>query len=892
MRNPILARVLTLSCLATGPVVLAQTSSFVNFESGQSRPLALSPSGKLLFAVNTPDNRLELFRIVEGGLIRVGETVVGMEPVAVSAAGEDTVFVVNHLSDSVSVVDVSNPGRPFVSRTLWTGDEPADIVVAGPNRDKVFVTAAHRGQNRPGDPQFTTPGVGRADVWVWNISDLDAPARVLTLFADSPRALASSPDGRTVYAAAFHSGNRTTTLSELAVDSFLLNNTLINDGFSAPGLPAPLANIQGVPAPVTGLIVRWLGGRWLDAAGRDWTPRVRFNLPDRDVFVIDAAAEPPRETDSFSGVGTTLFNMAVNPADGRLYVSNLESRNHVRFEPALAGHIAENRITIIDGGTVSPIDLNPHIDYRTPFGSPQEIALSLAFPLGMQFSGDGSRLYVAAFGSGRVGIYDSEARLLDTIRVGGGPTGLALNEARDRLYVLNRFDQTISIVDTARRDLLDTIPLRYNPEPLAVREGRRFLYDATASGHGDSACASCHIFGDNDGLAWDLGDPDGLLAENPLEQVDIQVGDVALRPFHPMKGPMTTQSLRGMLGAGAMHWRGDRNGDDQPFDERLAFMQFRPAFQTLLGKETELPVDQMEKFRDFILSVRYPPNPVANLDGTLSADQAAGKAIFEGGGGRRDLGGDGDPCSSCHTLPRGTDGHASFEGLTQDFKVAHLRNLYTKVGMFGYAIPSITTDQLVIPTIEPTPTPEMGDQVRGFGFLHDGSIPTLLNFFRLPTRQFTFLDRPGSTGNQRIRQLESFLLAFPTGLAPAVGQQVTLDQDHLQAVAPRFQTLQDRAGAGDGDLVIHGLHRGETRGWLYLGQPNQGGGRFQSDRSGEIVTRDQLAAAVQAGEAVLTATLVPPGSGRRIGIDRDLDGILDGDERVVAGASRTWRPRR
>ena len=33
--------------------------------------------------------------------------------------------------------------------------------------------------------------------------------------------------------------------------------------------------------------------------------------------------------------------------------------------------------------------------------------------------------------------------------------------------------------------------------------------------------------------------------------------------FHPMKGPMTTQSLRGMANHGPMHWRGDRNGEGQ-----------------------------------------------------------------------------------------------------------------------------------------------------------------------------------------------------------------------------------------------------------------------------------------------------------------------------------------
>ena len=30
--------------------------------------------------------------------------------------------------------------------------------------------------------------------------------------------------------------------------------------------------------------------------------------------------------------------------------------------------------------------------------------------------------------------------------------------------------------------------------------------------------------------------------------------------FHPLKGPMTTQTLRGLKGHGSQHWRGDRMG--------------------------------------------------------------------------------------------------------------------------------------------------------------------------------------------------------------------------------------------------------------------------------------------------------------------------------------------
>ena len=79
-------------------------SSFVLFESGQVRPLALSPDGRTLFAVNTPDNRLEVFHVSEKGLNHLGSISVGLEPVSVAARSNNEVWVVNHLSDSISIV--------------------------------------------------------------------------------------------------------------------------------------------------------------------------------------------------------------------------------------------------------------------------------------------------------------------------------------------------------------------------------------------------------------------------------------------------------------------------------------------------------------------------------------------------------------------------------------------------------------------------------------------------------------------------------------------------------------------------------------------------------------------------------------------------------------------
>jgi hypothetical protein len=53
--------------------------SFVTFESGHVRPVALSPDGSQLFVTNTPDNTLEIFDVGAGGLTFSAAVPVGVE---------------------------------------------------------------------------------------------------------------------------------------------------------------------------------------------------------------------------------------------------------------------------------------------------------------------------------------------------------------------------------------------------------------------------------------------------------------------------------------------------------------------------------------------------------------------------------------------------------------------------------------------------------------------------------------------------------------------------------------------------------------------------------------------------------------------------------------------
>jgi YVTN family beta-propeller protein len=876
-------------------------ASFVTFETGQVRPLAMSPDGTRLFAANTPDNQLEIFSIGGGTLSHVGSVPVGLEPIAVAARSNSEVWVVNHLSDSVSIVDVSAT-PPRVTRTLLVGDEPRDIVFAGTGGNRAFITAAHRGQNNPNDPQLTTAGIGRADVWVFDATSLGAslggtPVTIVTLFGDTPRALAVSPDGNTVYAAVFHSGNRTTALTEGVIcDGGSAVGPCNIGGVVYPGgLPAPNYNIpEGITGPETGLIVKFNGTNWVDQLGRNWNNAVRFNLPDLDVFSINANGAPPAQTASFSGVGTVLFNMAVNPISGNVYVTNTEARNEVRFEgpggggSTVRGHLHEARVTVLTGGSAIPRHLNKHINYGvvpSPAGVKEK---SLATPVGIAVSSDGATVYVAAFGSAKIGIFSAAELENDTFvpdsadHIGlttGGPTGLVLDETNDRLYALTRFDNGIAVIDTLMNTEIDHLSL-HNPEPGSVVNGRQFLYDAfLTSSNGEASCSSCHIFGDFDSLAWDLGNPDDFVLTNPNPiRIDNPplLGFPSMKDFHPLKGPMTTQSLRGMANHGPMHWRGDRTGGNDPggdaLDEDEAFKKFNGAFGGLLGRSGPLTTSEMQAFTDFILEVTYPPNPIRNLDNSLTAFEQAGHDIyFQPQAVDTFLN-----CNGCHRLDEGdgffgSDGFTTFEVEPQFFKIAHLRNLYQKVGMFGmpWAFFFNAGDN-----------GHKGNQIRGFGFLHDGSTDTVFRFLRAIA--FDFRDFPpfsnlggftnDAAGDLKRRQVEAFLLAFDSDLKPIVGQQITLTSSNAATVSGRLDLLNDQA-PDNCDLVVKGTVAGEQRGWY---KTNAG---FKSDRFSEpLLTDAALRALASTPGQDLTYTCVPSMSGERIGIDRDNDTYYDADE--------------
>lgn len=936
---------LWLGSVTVSPVLFAYSNStdsspasFVNWETPHVHPLDVTPDGKKLLAVNTADGRLEVFDISSTSSIPVslGSVPVGLDPVSVRARTNTEAWVVNHISDSVSIVNLNTMS---VVATLQTEDEPADVAFAG-TPQRAFVTGAQASKLMVFDPVNRTA----------------APV-VLNLAGEEPRAMAVSPDGNKLYVAFFESGNKTTIVGT-SVQNNAVNSPLgpyggqnppPNDGVNFkpainPSLPVRDATTL-LPAspPKVGMIVRKnASGSWMDDNNHDWTAlvsgnsaaasnRVRgWDVLDNDVAVVDANT---LQISYLTGMMNLVMAIGVNPVTSQVTVVGTEATNHIRFDSNLKSRFIRVNAAFGDPATLrvsSVVDLNNHLDYSDaqiatqsdPATASQALRdLSIGDPRAIVWNRQGTLGYVAGMGSNNVVVIDSAgSRSGSPIVVGEGPTGLVLQTQRNRLYVLNKFGASISVIDTVGQAELSRVSF-FDPTPSAIKTGRKQLYDThLTSGLGQIACASCHIDGKSDRLSWDLGNPAGEMTtfgQNCGYSITRFQG--ACSDFHPMKGPMFTQTLQDIIGKEPLHWRGDKTGLEQ----------FAGAFTGLQGDDVLPSATDLQAFEDFLATIYFPPNPFRNFDNTLPTSVAlpgqealgrfgqpglnglapgapipAGNAqaivnTYLTRGEHISTGSGGNTCVVCHAFTTGQGGDVSASGTTGfapiptglngehhlmstgiavgpgsgpvTFKVPNLRGLHKKVGF----------------TLKATPSRA------GFGFFNDGgaTLPGFLAFF------------PPMVDDQEISNFVALLLAYsgsdlpasvtlndplrPPGVRSqdthaAVGKQVTFNgaNNNDAALIARLGQMTTEADAGKVGLVAKAIRSGAQRGWAYLG-----GGIFQSDRAGVTVPTNTLRSGAQPGSEV-TFTVVPYGTQVRIGIDRDGDGILDADDPTPSGSSQ------
>ncbi len=884
----------------------AYSLPYVNWENHPVHALDLSPDKTRLAISHTADNRVQLFDVSLGYPIRLGHVKVGVDPVSVRFKNNNELWVVNHISDSITIVDFDTRQ---IKQTLKTNDEPFDVVFAN---DKAFISCSQVNQ-----------------IMVFDTTDLSSAAQIIDVIAEDPRAMVVSADGSKVYVASFESGNKTTIMAG-GIDETdgalgFPGNPVNRDPSPYQGQNPPPNNGVGFfpamnpslpTAPKVSLIIKQDGsGRWRDDNGEDWTAMVSGNqaelsgrvegwtLLDHDITVIDTHTHAVSYVSGLMNIGMA---MGFNSAKNQITLVGTDATNEIRYEPNLNGTFVRVKLGVVSANNLSQpqvMDLNSHLNYSSSTIAQSERNKSIGDPRGIVWSADGNTGYVSGMGSNNVIVIDSVGNRKGRIEAGQGVTGLALDESNNRLYAWNHFEASLSVIDLQNKLELNKVQL-FNPLPEAIVEGRKFLYSThDTSGLGQAACASCHVDARMDKLAWDLGDPSGeMKIFNQNCQTDFSaVSNFNCENFHPMKGPMMTQTFQDVIGHEPFHWRGDRNGIEE----------FNGAFMSINGDDTQLSSQEMAQFKAMLSTITFPPNAYRNSDNSLpenidltnhytsgrfsDAGQPLGSGNPKNGLQLFNLGllDNVFQCGSCHTIPTGMAvngglklgvinasvggevmplgpfdanhlGIVSVDGSTQkSIKTPQLRNLYEKVGF------------------------EMSrtESLSGFGFLHDGAIDSVSRFLSAPAF--------GVDSDQEVADLVALMMAFsgseldnghiPLGNTPdqsqdthaGVGQQVSLTQATQSNV--RVDELVTIAQSGKVDLIVNAS---DGQNYIF----NADDDIFISQDNQNISSIGLMATPTLTN--TLTYTLVPKGLGLRLAFDRDGDGISDRDE-IAKGSNPT-----
>ncbi len=327
-----------------------------------------------------------------------------------------------------------------------------------------------------------------------------------------------------------------------------------------------------------------------------------------------------------------VFHVAIS-RDGKLGVAaELHPKNLVPL-----AHV-EHGWAFVDTLTVFGADVGRSVEIPL-----DELDQYYAYSFGVAIAPDKSRIYVTHGGSDCVTVIDTKRMLayirehpvpfaedlsasanyvVGRIAVGKNPRGAALSRDGAKLYVANRLDDTISVVDTRANRVTQTIKLAGPEKVSALRRGEQTFYTAKYAFQGQFGCANCHIDSTFDGLQWDL-EPDGF-------GVDI----VANRLIEDLRG---TEPFK---------W----NGANPTLG-----VECGPRTEKYFYRSQSFDGDTLVDLVTYIRSLPSRPNRFRAANGELTPAQERGRVIFN-----RAVDKLGQPipesnrCGYCHSGPKGT----------------------------------------------------------------------------------------------------------------------------------------------------------------------------------------------------------------------------------------------
>ncbi|MCH7728233.1 MAG: hypothetical protein IH991_17410 [Planctomycetes bacterium] len=276
------------------------------------------------------------------------------------------------------------------------------------------------------------------------------------------------------------------------------------------------------------------------------------------------------------------------------------------------------------------------------------------FPLGepKNAAGDPGEIYItpkgifliALSGVNAVAIGNDLRKPLTRCQVGQRPIAICVTPDEKFGYVANSLDDTLSVIDLAKKEVIDRISLGPQPNLSLADRGESLFYDARLSLDGWYSCHSCHTDGHTN----------GRLNDNFADE--------------SQGAPKRILSLLGVGQTGPWAWNGSR--------ETLGGQIHKSILTTMRGDEQNAKEQTVNALTSYLKQFKPPPSLRAARGKDDHAAVQSGKLIF------RRLG-----CVECHSPPTYTtpdvfDVQLSDELGNRDFNPPSLRGVSQQDALF------------------------------------------------------------------------------------------------------------------------------------------------------------------------------------------------------------------
>lgn len=338
--------------------------------------------------------------------------------------------------------------------------------------------------------------------------------------------------------------------------------------------------------------------------------------PVSELVVIDTHSQSVAERIEIPGV-LELRHIAESPAaqGGYLLVPFMRPKNLNPLVQVADGWMLTHGMAVVRPAIAA--GSAPHTSPETTQVLLDDIDYYYAGTNGVAFTPDGRRALVTSSEADVVSVIDTAklqkrlsevpaaqlANRLDSSReivqrripTGPNPTAVVMAPNGSSAYVVNRLDDSLTIVDIPNMRVRGTIRLGGPKESSQLRRGEKLFHSARFCFQGQFACVTCHPDNHIDGVAWNLETP--------------QLG----------RDRVANRTLRGISETAPFKWNGHNPDLETQCGPRIAKFLFHSE-----GFNKEELADLVA----FIKSIPLPPNRHLAANGELSSSQERGKAIF------------------------------------------------------------------------------------------------------------------------------------------------------------------------------------------------------------------------------------------------------------------------